>query len=193
MNSVGWQESVTEQNETIEARLRELEAQVAALARAQRQPPAGLTIIAFSNDMDKLLAAFTLATGAAAMGMSVSMFFTFWALAALKRKTIFKGKRGVEKVLTAILPAGAHRLGVSKWNLLGLGRIFLEARMRRRHVESLRNLVALARELDVRMVACETSMELMAVTKDELVEGVGCGGVATCLDAAFSGAVTLFI
>ena len=182
-----------ESNATFEARLRALEANVEALARAQGQRPAGLTIIAFSNDKDKLLAAFTLATGAAAMGMPVYMFFTFWGLTAVKKKTVFKGKRPIEKLLTAMLPAGAHRLGVSKWNLFGLGRIFFEARMRSRHVESLQRLIALARELNVHLVACETSMEVMAIQKHELVEGLEYGGVATCLDAALSGAITLFV
>jgi len=175
-----------------EARLRELEAQVAALAQARRQP-AGLTIIAFSNDMDRLLAAFMLANGAAAMGMRVSMFFTFWALVALKRKTVFQGKGPLEKLLTAMLPAGPHRLGPSQWNMLGLGRLFFDALMRRRRVENLHNLIALSRELNVRIVACETAMEVMAVTKAELVEGIQFGGVATCLDEAANGAVTLFI
>ncbi len=143
--------------------------------------------------MDKLLAAFMLATGAAALGMPVSMFFTFWALSALKRRTIFRGKKAVDKLLSAMLPAGTLRLAVSKWNMLGLGRVFLEARMRSRHVENLQSMLTLARELNIRMVACHTAMDVMAVTKEELIEGVECGGVATCLDAALSGAVTLFI
>ena len=176
----------------IENRLRELEAQVAQLARARRQP-AGMTIVAFSGDMDKLMAAFMLANGAAAMGMPVTIFFTFWALAALKRRTTFEGKRGFDKLITAMLPSGARRLGPSKWKMFGLGRVFLEALVRKHHLEDLHGLIALARDLNVRIVACETVMELMALKRDELVEGVQFGGVATCLDAALEGAITLFV
>ncbi len=127
------------------------------------------------------------------MGVPVVMFFTFWALAALKRKTVFKGKRTSEKLLTAMLPAGPHRLSPSKWSMLGLGRLFFGVLMRKRRVENLQGLIALSRELNVRIVACETAMGLMAVTKDELIEGVEFGGVTAGLDAALSGSATLFV
>jgi peroxiredoxin family protein len=177
---------------TTESRLRELEAQVARLA-GSRPRPAGLTIIAFSGDMDKLLAAFMLANGAAAMGMPVTMFFTFWALAALKRKTVFKGKRAFGKFVTAMLPAGPRRLGPSRWSMFGLGRLCFDALMRRQHLSSLPDLIALAREMNVRIVACETAMAVMAITRDELVDGLQFGGVASCLDAAQSSAATFFV
>ncbi len=175
-----------------ETRLRDLEAQVALLSRA-RQPLSGLTIIAFSNDMDKIVAAFMLANGAAAMGIPVAIFFTFWGLAALKRKAIFKGKGPVDRLLTAMLPAGPHRLGPSKWSMLGMGRLFFAALMRRRCITSLEELIALSRELNVRLVACETAMEVMAVTREELLEGVEFGGVVSCIDEALNGNVTLFV
>ena len=193
MNSLEEHSQSVEGRESTEARLHDLETRIATLEQGQSQRPAGLTIIAFSNDMDKLLAAFTLATGAAAMGMPVFMFFTFWALTAIKRRDVFKGKRGVEWLMTAMLPAGPHRLGVSKWNMFGLGRLFFEMRMRQSRVANLDRLITLARDLEIPLVACEAAMSVMGITESELVDGVRRGGVATCLDKAMSGSVTLFI
>jgi len=175
------------------ARLQRLESQVAGQARTQQRIRNGLTIIAFSGDMDKLGAGFTLATGAAAMCFTVSMFFTFWGLSALKRTTRFKGKGLLGKLLTAMQPSGPGTLGLSKWNLLGLGRSFFDMVMRRRHVQTLTELIGLARELKARMVACQASMEVMAITREEILEGVEIGGVATCLDAVCSSGATLFV
>jgi peroxiredoxin family protein len=175
-----------------EFRLRELEAQVAALTRAG-QKPAGMTFIAFSNDVDKLSCAFMLANAAAAMGVQVSMFFTFWALTALRRKRSFAGKSLIERLFTAMTPAGSRGLGSSKWNLLGAGRLLFRRLMRRRGMNSLESLIATALELNVRIVACEAVMGVMAVTRDELIEGVQFGGAAAALDMALGGTITLFV
>lgn len=175
------------------ARLRDLESQVAELSKAQAHIRQGITIIAFSGEMDKLMAAFMLATGAAAMGMRVSMFLTFWALAAVRKDSTFRGKGFIDRLLTAIQPSGPERLGLSRWNMLGLGRPFFNYVLRKRHVEKLGSLVRLARELGVRMVACQTAMEVMGLTRAEMLEGIEFGGVATCLDAAQSSGSTLLI
>ena len=126
-------------------RLGKLESQVAELSRAQAHTRQGITIIAFSGEMDKLMAAFMLATGAAAMGMTVSMFFTFWALAAIRQRTSVPGKGLLDRLLTMMLPSGPERLGLSRWNMLGLGRLFFNRVLRKRHVETLGSLVLLAR------------------------------------------------
>lgn len=139
------------------------------------------------------MAAFMLATGAPAMGMPVSMFFTFWGLAALKKETSFKNKNLMERLLTAMLPSGPAAVGVSKLNLCGLGKRFFTSLMRKHCVEPLSNLIHLACEMNIRMVACQTSMELMAIRKEELLAGVECGGVATCLDTAIGCGATVFI
>ena len=175
------------------ARLQELELQVAELSRAQSRGHQGLTIIAFSGEMDKLMAAFTLATGAAAMGMSVSMFFTFWGLAAIRQRRSLRRKGLIDRLLTAVLPSGPRRLGLSRWNMCGLGGPLLAYVLRKRHVETLGNLVHLAKDMGVRMVACQMSMELMGMTREEMLEGIEFGGVATCLDAAQSSGSTLLI
>ncbi len=193
MTGVEADRTLAERNSpSLDERVRELEAGVALLKRAHGQP-AGLTIVAFSGDMDRLMAAFMLACGAAAMGMKVSMFFTFWALAALRRKAVYKGKSPIEKLLTAMMPAGPEHLGLSRWSVLGLGKRFFHYLLRRKHIESLKNLVALAQELNIRMVACEMSMEVLAIGRDELIDGVEFGGVATCIDSTLDGTLTFFV
>jgi peroxiredoxin family protein len=173
--------------------LRAMESQIAKLSQAAERRDQGVVIIAFSGEMDRLMAAFMLATGAAAMGMNVTMFFTFWGLVALKRKTSFKGKCLLDRILTVMLSAGPGRLGLSKLNLFGVGQPFLNWLMRKRHVEPLGNLICLAREMNVRIVACQTAMELLGIARDELLEGIEFGGVATCLDSAQRCGTTLML
>ena len=173
-------------------RLRELESRVADLERAPARARRGMTIIAFSGEMDKLLTAFTLATGAAAMGMTVSMFFTFWALAVVRQEGQGSGKRWTGRLFSAMLPAGPGRLSLSRWNLFGLGPVLFQRALHQGNVEKLESLVLLARELGVRMVACETSMDVMGLGRDEILPGVEFGGVAACLDTAHeSGSILL--
>lgn len=151
------------------------------------------TIVAFSGDMDKLLATFVIATGAAAMGMQVSIFFTFWGLVALKRRTIFKGKPITEKMIAAMLPSLPSRVGTSKLNMLGIGPEFFKSVMKGKNIESLPQLIELAEELGVRLVACDMSMRVMGIKGEELREGVEFGGVATYLQDAADSRVTLFV
>ena len=127
------------------------------------------------------------------MGMQVSIFFTFWGLVALKRKTVFKGKPISEKMIAAMLPSLPTRVGTSKLNMLGVGPEFFKHVMRGKNIESLPQLIDLAQELDVRFVACEMSMRVMGITAEELREGVELGGVATYLQDAADSRVTLFI
>ena len=179
--------------ESVAFRLDRLEAEVAKIGREWRGSRRRLTIIAFSGDMDKLQGAFTVANGAAALGVSVSMFFAFWALAALKRQKIYRGKSFLDKAMTAVLPGGAGRLGVSRMNLGGLGRRLFAVLMRRHRVEPLEGLIVLAKELNVRIVACEASMEIMGVAQEELLEGVEVGGLCEALDAGLDSAAMLWI
>jgi len=151
------------------------------------------TIIAFSGDMDRLFATFAIATGAAATGMQVSIFFTFWGLNAIRRRTIVRGKSLCEKLMALMLPSGPARLGTSKMNMLGAGPAFFRHVMRKRNVQSLPDLVATAKEAGVRLVACQTSMDVMGIRKEELLDGVEFGGVATYLADARDSRITLFI
>ena len=163
-------------------------------AQAPRSTPTErATIVAFSGDMDKLFATFVIATGAAATGMQVSIFFTFWGLNAIRQKALLRGKGLCEKLMALMLPSGPARLGTSKMNLFGAGPTFFRYVMRKRNVLSLPDLVAMAREAGVRLVACQTSMDVMGIRREELIDGVEIGGVATYLADARDSRITLFI
>lgn len=151
------------------------------------------TIVAFSGDMDKLFAALVIATGAAASGMEVSVYFTFWGLTALRRKTVFRGKSILEKLMALMLPSGPDRLGTSRFNFFGAGPVFFRHIMKKKNIQTIPDLIALARESDVRLIACTTSMDAMGITKDELIAGLTFGGVATYLTDAANSRISLFI
>lgn len=173
----------------LEQRLTELERKVDTLAA--RVPSDRVTLVCFSGDFDKLVTSFIIATGAAAMGSQVSMFFTFWGLNVLKKENQFAGKTVTAKMLAAMMPAGAA--GTSRFNMLGIGPAFFKFLMRKKKVASLEELLALAVEMDVRMIACTTSMELMGIQREELIDGIEIGGVATYLQDACDSRATLFI
>jgi peroxiredoxin family protein len=168
-----------------------------ALGQLRTAPAAPLaeraTIVVFSGDMDRLLAAFVIATGAAAMAMDVSMYFTFWGLTALKKTTSFAGKSIPEKLIAAMLPSGPNRVGTSRLNMLGLGPAFFKMMMRQNHVETLPDLIALARDMEVRLIACQMSMGVMGIRPEELIDGLDYGGVGTYLGDACDAKITLFI
>jgi peroxiredoxin family protein len=149
--------------------------------------------LVFSGDLDRLQAAFIVATGAAAMGQDVSMFFTFWGLSALKKQTVLSGKNLPEKILSTMLPSNPDKAGTSKLNMLGMGPLLLKRMMSENHVESVPSLIALARELDVRLIACQMTMGVMGITKEELIDDINYGGVATYLADATDSRLTLFI
>jgi peroxiredoxin family protein len=151
------------------------------------------TIVAFSGDMDKLMAALIIATGAATMGMEVSIYFTFWALTALKKKTRLKGKPLLDRLMALMLPSGPGHLSTSKMNMLGLGPAFFGRVMRKKKMSSVNELIRLARETGVRFIACQTAMEVMGIGPDELLDDLDFGGVATYLADARESGITLFI
>jgi peroxiredoxin family protein len=151
------------------------------------------TLVVFSGEMDTLLAACTIASGAAAMGMEVSMFFTFWGLNALRVKKVFSGKTLGEKMVAAMLPSGPASVPTSRMNMAGVGPVFFKRLMQARNVQSLPDMVQLVRELGVRLVACEMSLGVMGITREELLPGIDYGGVATYLGDAARSKITLFI
>lgn len=151
------------------------------------------TIVAFSGDMDKLMAAFIIATGAASMGMEVSVYCTFWALAALKKKTRLKGKPITEKLIAMMLPSGPAHLGTSEMNMLGIGPAFFGHIMKKKKIMSLPDLIGQAREIGVRIIACQMAMNVMGIHKEELIDDLDYGGVATYMADARDSKVTLFI
>lgn len=152
------------------------------------------TIIVFSGDLDKVLAAFVLATGAAAAGLQTSMFFTFWGLSALKKKDASGGPKNImEKMFAVMTPSSSESLGTSKMNYFGMGAVMLRKMMKDKQIATLEELMALARELDVKFIACTMSMDAMGVSQSELLDGLTYGGVATYMADAVRSRVTLFI
>jgi peroxiredoxin family protein len=186
------QEVVTaERVSALEERLSQLEAQMQQVR--EELPENRVSIIVFSGDLDKVLPAFIIATGAAAMGMQVSLFFTFWGLNALKKRRDLSGKGFLEKLFALMTPVGTEGLGVSKMNFFGIGAKLLRTLMKRKQVASLEELAQMAQEMGVKIIACQMSMDVLGITKDELWDGIEVGGVATFLADAAKSKVTLFI
>ena len=151
------------------------------------------TIVVFSNDFDKVMAAFIIANGAAAMGSQVTMFFTFWGLTVIKSKiTPVSVKKGwLDSMFGYMLPAGPGAM--SKMNFFGLGGTMVKNVMAMHKVATLEELIDNAKQAGVRFIACSMAMELLGVAKEELIDGVEIGGVAMYLAAAEEGNVNLFI
>lgn len=152
-----------------------------------------VTMVVFSGDLDKVMASLIIANGAAAMGMKVSMFFTFWGLSVLRRGKRIAGKDALSRAFTAMTPAGLKRLGVSRMNFAGMGAKMLRTMMTQKNVSTPEELFTMAREAGVRMVACTTSMDVMGLDAKDLVADLELGGVATYLGDAADSRVTLFI
>jgi peroxiredoxin family protein len=162
--------------------------------REEAEQVDGLSIIVFSGDLDKVLAAFIIACGAAVMDKPVTMFFTFWGLNVLRRGERVPVKKGlVEKMFGRMMPRGVDKLKLSKMNMGGMGTMMMKRVMAQKNVYSLPKLMESARDAGVRLVACTMSMDVMGITKEELIDGVELGGVASFLDAADRSNTTLFI
>jgi len=157
--------------------------------------PEKVTLVVFSGEMDKALAAFNIAIGAASMGMEVSMFFTFWGLNIIKRNEGSIKSRGImRKMLNLMNRGGSRRLPLSKFHMLGLGKWMMGKLMRDAKFPSLDDLVAMAREAGVKFIACTTSMGIMGISKEAFIPEVDSfAGVATYLAEAKEGKVNLFI
>jgi peroxiredoxin family protein len=152
------------------------------------------TIIVFSGDLDKAMASFIIANGAAAMGNEVSMFFTFWGLNILKKPESIKLKKSfLETLFGWIMPRGAEKLGLSKMNFGGMGAFMMKTIMRKKNVSTLNELIATAREMGVKMIACTMAMDVMGIKEEELIDGLEYGGVISYLGEADEANVNLFI
>lgn len=179
----------------VERRIGELRKELKEELDGLRERTVGnrVTMVVFSGDLDRVMASLVIATGAASMGMAVSMFFTFWGLAALKKERQLGGKNLLERAFSIMTPAGIPGLGVSKMNFAGVGALMLRKMMKDKDVASVEELFAMAREMGVRMVACTMTMDVMGVREQELIDGLELGGVATYLGDASDSKVTLFI
>ena len=152
------------------------------------------TLIVFSDDLDKALASFVIANGAASTGKKVTMFFTFWGLNVIKKRekpAVSKDIFG--KMFGWMLPANSKKLKLSKMNMGGAGSWMMRLIMRKKRIDSLESLMAQAVENGIEMIACTMSMDVMGVKKEELMDNVVLGGVATYLERAEDANVNLFI
>jgi len=154
-----------------------------------------VTLVVFSGEMDKATAAFNIAIGAASMGMEVSMFFTFWGLNIIKRNEGSIKSRGLmRKMLNLMNRGGTKRLPLSKFHMLGMGKWMMGRLMRDAKFPSLQELMAMAKEMGVKFIACTTSMGIMGIGKEAFIPEVDSfAGVATYLAQAREGKVNLFI
>lgn len=161
---------------------------------AAAELPQGKTLIVFSGDLDKVLASFIIANGAAAMGRPVTMFFTFWGLNALRKDQTVKVKKTfMEKMFAAMMPKGSRKLKLSKMNMAGMGTAMMKKVMKDKNVDSLETLMRHALDNGIRLVACTMSMDVMGIRKEELIDGVEFAGVASYLGDAEGSNVNLFI
>jgi len=177
----------------IETQLKELREKVEAL-RPGAQPK--LSLIAFSGELDKLIAAMIIATGAVAMGMQAVLFFTFWGTAALRdpqRKA--GGKDLMSKMFGWMLPKGRGKLKLSQMHMGGMGTAMLKNLMRKKNAPSLDQLFEMAAQLGVQIKICEMSMDLMGFKREEMIDypHLEYCGVATFLAEAKESQIQMFI
>jgi peroxiredoxin family protein len=154
-----------------------------------------LSLIVFSGSLDRLIATFVLATGAAAMGMKVSLFFTFWATAALRKEAVAVKKSPLERMFGWMLPKGVKKLPLSQMNMAGGGPVMIRHIMKKKGVASVEEMIALSAELGVELNVCTMSMDLLGMKPEELIDYPGrtfCG-VAKFLETAAPGKLTLFL
>jgi peroxiredoxin family protein len=176
----------------VEKEITALKEQMEARPGAKRK----LSMVVFSGDLDKHIAAMIIATGAAAMGMEVVIFYTFWGTAALRDpKKRVGGKNPIEKMFGMMLPKGRDKTTLSKMHMAGAGTAMIKALMKKKNVASLGEMFEIAAQLGVKIIICEMSMDLMGFKIEEMIDypGLSVGGVATFLADAGESAIQLFI
>lgn len=152
------------------------------------------TIVLFSGDYDKAMAAYIIANGAAAYDHEVTIFHTFWGLNALRKDEDIQVKKGfMEKMFGKMMPKGADKMGLSKMNFAGFGPKMIKDVMKKHNAMPLLDLIEMAKEQDVKLVACTMTMDLLGLQKEELLDNIEYAGVAAYLADAEDGNVNLFI
>ena len=154
-----------------------------------------VTIVVFSGDLDKVYAAFIVATTAASAGKEVSMYFTFWGLNVLRKKRfLFKAPKFLQKMFSMMNWGGAERLPLSKFHLFGIGTFFMKFLMKKYNMPKISEMIKLAKELNVRMIPCATTIGVMGMKKEDFIpEADEIAGASTYLSLAVEGKVNLFI
>ncbi len=152
------------------------------------------TMVVFSGDLDRAIATFIIANGAAAMGRKVTLFFTFWGLNILRKPEKVRVKKDfVSRMFGAMMPRGSKKLALSKLSMGGAGTGMMRAVMKKKNIHSLEELIETALANGVRLVACTMSMDVMGIQPEELIDGVDFGGVVSMLSTAEEGDTLLFI
>lgn len=153
----------------------------------------GQTIVVFSNDLDKALAAFIIANGAKASGKDVTMFFTFWGLNILRKPKVKVKKNLIDKLFGLMMPKGAEKLILSKMNMLGIGSLMMKLVMKNKNISTLTELIEQAQNAGIKFIACNMSMDVMGIKEEELISGVEIGGVAKYISESENSNSNLFI
>ncbi|PEL14343.1 DsrE/DsrF/DrsH-like family protein [Bacillus sp. AFS017336] len=152
------------------------------------------TIVLFSGDYDKAMAAFIIANGAVAYDHEVTIFHTFWGLNALRNDENIAVEKGfLEKMFSKMMPRGADKMGLSKMNFSGFGPKLIKNAMKKHNALSLPQLIEMAQEQEVKLVACTMTMDLLGLQQKELLDNIEYAGVAAYLADAEEGNVNLFI
>ncbi|WP_019155558.1 DsrE/DsrF/DrsH-like family protein [Robertmurraya massiliosenegalensis] len=152
------------------------------------------TIVLFSGDYDKVMAAYIIANGAAAYDHEVTIFHTFWGLNALRKDEEIKAEKSfIEKMFGKMMPRGANKLGLSKMNMAGMGPKMIKDVIKKHNALPLPQLIEMAQEQDIKLVACTMTMDLLGLKQEELLDDVELAGVAAYLADAEDGNVNLFI
>lgn len=157
--------------------------------------PKKFTIIAWSGDLDRVYPVLILATTAAASGMEVTIFFTFWGLFILKRNDKWiTGKDWMTKMLSIMNRGGTNYLKLSKLNMGGMGTWMMKKIFKKNQVPTLDELLDMAKEMGVRLLPCQMTMDALGLQREDLIDGVGePAGAATALAEAGESVATLFI
>lgn len=152
------------------------------------------TIVLFSGDYDKAMAAYIIANGAAAYDHEVTIFHTFWGINALRKQGFVPVKKGLlEKMFGWMMPRGAEKLGLSKMQMAGMGPKMIKHVMKKHNALTLTQLIEMAQEQEIKMVSCTMTMDLLGLQQEELLDGIEYAGVAAYLADAQNGNVNLFI
>ena len=152
------------------------------------------TMVIFSGELDKAIAAFIIANGAASMGHKVTMFFTFWGLNILRKSEAPKVKKNlIETMFGWMMPRGAEKLILSKMHMAGMGTGMIKWVMKKKNVNTLPELIESAMQNGVRLQACQMSMDLMGIRREELLDNIETVGVATFVHASDESNATIFI
>lgn len=181
---------ITDENKIIRASVQK----GVKMSKANNSSGSDKTLVIFSNDLDKALASFIIANGAAATGNPVTMFFTFWGLNILRKHDRPKIKKNLlEKMFGKMMPKGPDMLSLSKMHMFGMGTFMMKYVMKSKNVSTLTELIEQAQDSGVKFIACQMSMDVMGIKPEELISGVEIGGVATYINAAENSDMNLFI